>query len=192
MKMRRCVSAVILIIATLSIYGAGATDSFDAAYRETTFLMVEADLRLYHCHLSELSLHVLQPLQATVGLDSPASPGPTSPAILIAEEQVSYNVSLCRREAEESIRARLQVAEQELSERSIAQEKLKGFVAAWLSAMKVIPRTAPRTEELLAQQDNDRRRVMQKQSELEVELFWSLAHARGWVSLGSAHGDRQP
>ena len=58
--------------------------------------------------------------------------------------------------------------------------------------MKVIPRTVSKTETLLAQQDEDRRRVAQKQSELEVELFWSLDRARGWVSLDSAHGDRQP
>lgn len=30
-----------------------------------------------------------------------------------------------------------------------------------------------------------RRGIMQKQSELEVELFWSLDRARGWVSRGS-------
>ncbi len=192
MKMRHCASRVFLMIATLSTHDAGAIDSFDVAYRETTFLVVEADLRLHHCHLSELSLHVLQPPQATIGADSPACPGPTSPTALLTGEQAVSSVSLCRREAEESIRAKLQVAEQELSERPIAQEKLKGFVAAWLSAMKVIPRMVSRTEALLAQQEDDRRRIMQKQSELEVELFWSLDRARGWVSHSSSHGYRQP
>jgi hypothetical protein len=91
---------------------------------------------------------------------------------------------LCREEAEESIRARLQAAEQELLERPLAQEKLNGFIAAWLSAMKVIPRTAPGTEVLLSHQDDDRRGIMQKQSELEVELFWSLDRTRGGCPAG--------
>jgi hypothetical protein len=59
MKMCHCVAAVIVMIAPLVVHSAGATDSFDATYQETTFLMVEADLRLHHCHLSELSLYVL-------------------------------------------------------------------------------------------------------------------------------------
>jgi len=181
-----------LMIATLSTHGAGAIDSFEVAYRETTFLVVEADLRLHHCHLSELSLHVLQPPQATIGSDSQTSPGATSPTVLLTREQAASSVSLCRREAEESIKAKLQVAEHELSDRPIAQEKLKGFVAVWLSAMKVIPRMVSRTEVLLAQQEDDRRRILQKQSELEVELFWSLDRARGWVSHSSSRGDRQP
>ena len=185
MEMRSFVSAAILMIGSLSMHVAHATDTFDAAYRETTFLMVEADLRLHLCHLKEFSLHLLQPSQAATGADSPAPPGPTSQAIRIAEEHASYTVFLCRKEAEEAIRARLQAAEQELLERPLAQEKLKGFIAAWLSAMKVIPRTAPGTEALLSQQDDDRRGIMQKQSELEVELFWSLDRARGWVSRGS-------
>src|SRR4030095_12986408 len=92
----------------------------------------------------------------------------------------------CREEADEAIRTRLQAAEQELLERPLAQEKLRGFIAAWLSAMKVIPRTAPGTEVLLSQQDDDRRGIMQKQSELEVELFWSLDRTRGGVSRGRA------
>ena len=104
---------------------------------------------------------------------------------MIAEEHTLSNVFLCRKEAEEAIRARLQAAEHELIERPIAQEKLKGFVAAWLSAMKAIPRKAPGPEVLLVHQDADRRGVMQKQSELEVELFWALDRARGWVSRGS-------
>jgi hypothetical protein len=185
MKMRSFVFAAILMIGSLSMHVAHATDTFDTAYRETTFLMVEADLRLHLCHLKEFSLHLLQPSQAATGADSPAPPGPTSQAIRITEEHASYTVFLCRKEAEEAIRARLQAAEQELLERPVAQEKLKGFIAAWLSAMKVIPRTAPGTEALLSQQDDDRRGIMQKQSELEVELFWSLDRARGWVSRGS-------
>lgn len=192
MKMRHCLSTAILMMVSLASPGVSAVDSFDVAYRETTFLVVEADLRLHHCHLSELSLHVLQPPQASIGTDSQAFPGPTSPTILSNGEQAGSNVSLCRKEAEESIREKLQVAEQELSKRSIAQEKLKGFVAAWLSAMKVIPRMVSRTEALLAQQEDDRRRIMQKQSELEVELFWSLDRARGWVFHSASHGDRQP
>jgi hypothetical protein len=184
-KMRSFVSAIVLMIYTLSIHVAHATDTFDTAYRETTFLLVEADLRLHLCHLKELSLHLLQPSEATTGPDSSASSGPTRQRILLAEEHASDQVSLCRQEAEEAIRARLQVAEQELIERPLAQEKLKGFVATWLSAMKVIPRMATGTEVLLARQDDDRRSIMQKQSELEVELFWSLDRAHGWVSRGS-------
>jgi hypothetical protein len=72
-------------------------------------------------------------------------------------------------------------------ERPLTQEKLKGFIAAWLSAMKVIPRTAPGTEALLSQQHNDRRGIMQKQSELEVELFWSsIEHEGGCPAVHQA------
>ena len=79
------------------------------------------------------------------------------------------------------------MAEQELLERPLAQEKLKGFIAAWLSAMKVIPRTAPGTEALLSQQHNDRRGIMQKQSEREVELFWSsIEHEGGCPAVHQA------
>lgn len=184
MKMRSAVFAVILMICSLSSHVAHATDTFDPAYRETTFLMVEADLRLHLCQLQEFSLYLL-PSQATPGTEPSAPPGPTSHTILIADEYTLSNVFLCRKEAEEAIRARLQAAEHELIERPAAQEKLKGFVAAWLSAMKAIPRQVPGTEVLLAQQDADRRGVMQKQSELEVELFWALDRARGWVSRGS-------
>jgi hypothetical protein len=182
MKMRSFVFAAILMIGSLSMHVAHATDTFDTAYWETTFLMVEADLRLHLCHLKEFSLHLLQASQAATGADSPAPPGPISQTILIAEELASYDVFLCRKEAEEAIRARLYAAEQELLERPIAQEKLKGFVAAWLSAMQVIPRTAPGAEALLSRQDDDRRGIMQKQSELEVELFWCLDRTRGWAS----------
>jgi hypothetical protein len=184
MKMRSAVFAVILMICSVSSQVAHATDTFDPAYRETTFLMVEADLRLHLCQLQEFSLYLL-PSQATTGTESPAPPGPTSQAPMIAEEHTLFTVFLCRREAEEAIKARLQAAEHELIERPTAQEKLKGFVAAWLSAMKALPRKVPGTEVLLAQQDADRRGVMQKQSELEVELFWALDRAQGWVSRGS-------
>jgi hypothetical protein len=95
--------------------------------------------------------------------------------------------SSAAKEAEEAIRARLQAAEQELMEKPLAQEKLKGFIAAWLSAMKVIPRTAPGTEALLSQQDDDRRGIMQKQSQLEVELFWSsIEHGGGCPAVHQA------
>ena len=65
MKMRSFVFATILMIGSLSIHVGQATDTFDTAYRETTFLMVEADLRLHLCHLKEFSLHLLQPSQAS-------------------------------------------------------------------------------------------------------------------------------
>jgi hypothetical protein len=185
MKMRSFVFAVILMICSLSMHVAHATDTFDTTYRETTFLMVEAVLQLHLCHLKEFSLHLLLPSQAVTGADSPTPPEPTSQTILNAEEHASNDVFLCRKEAEEAIRARLQTAEQELLERPLAQGKLKGFIAAWLSAMKVIPRTAPGTEAILSQQDDDRRGIMQKQSKLEVELFWSLDRIRGWASHGT-------
>jgi hypothetical protein len=184
MKMRSAVYAAILMICSVSSHVAHATDTFDPAYRETTFLLVEADLRLHLCQLQEFSLY-LRTSQATTRPESPAPPGPTSQAIMSAEEHTLSTVFLCRKEAEEAIRARLQAAEHELIERPAAQEKLKGFVAAWLSAMKALPRKVPGIEVLLAQQDVDRRGVMQKQSELEVELFWALDRVRGWVSRGS-------
>jgi len=179
MKIRSFVFAAILMIGSLSMHVAHVTDTFDTAYWETTFLMVEADLRLHVCHLKEFSLHLIKPSQGVTGADSPAPPGPISQTILNAEEHASYDVFLCRKQAEEAIRARLHAAEEELFERSIAQEKLKGFVAAWLSAMKVIPRIAPGAETLLSRQDDDRKGIMQKQSELEVELFWCLDRTRG-------------
>jgi hypothetical protein len=179
MQMRSFVLAVILMICALSIHSAYASDAFDLSYRETAFLIIEADLRLHLCHLKEFSLHLFQPSHASIGAESPVPPRPTSQAILIAEEHASSNVFLCRKEAEEAIRTRLQAAEHELIERPIAREKLKGFVAAWLSAMNVIPRKASGTEALLAQQDDDRRSIMQKQSEVEVELFWSVDGLQG-------------
>jgi hypothetical protein len=185
MQMRSFVLAVILVIYALSIHTARASDAFDLSFRETAFLIIEADLRLHLCHLKEFSLYLLQPSHASIGPESPVPPRPTSQAILIAEEHASSDVFLCRKEAEEAIRARLQAAEQELIERPMAREKLKGFVAAWLSAMNVIPRKASETEALLAQQDDDRRSVMQKQSEVEAELFWSVHGARGWISRNS-------
>ena len=141
--------------ATLSSRAAGAVDSFDAAYQETSFLLVEADLRLHHRQLSELSLHVLRPPEAAAVIEASPSSRSTSAATLPHAEQVSSLASFCRKEAEESIRTRLQVAAQELSARPIAQEKLKGFVATWLAAMKVISRAVSRAEALLAQQDED-------------------------------------
>ena len=179
MKMRSFVLSVILMICSLSMHAANATNTFDTAYQETTFLMVEADLRLHLCHLKKLSLYLPQPSQAPTGADSPAPPGPTSQAICITEEHALHTIFLCRKIAQEGIRARLHAAEQELLARPLAQEKLKGFIAAWLSAMKVIPRTAPGTEALLSQRDDDGRASMQKQSEIEVELFWSSIEHEG-------------
>jgi hypothetical protein len=67
MTMRGVVIAAILMIGSLSMHVAHATDTLNTAYRETTFLMVEADLRLHLCHLKEFSLYLLclhRPLQA--------------------------------------------------------------------------------------------------------------------------------
>jgi hypothetical protein len=189
-KLRYDIATVILLLAALPTHGTGAMGSSDLAYPETTFLMLEADLRLHHCHLSEFSLHVQQPLRAMIEPDSLAFSSPARPALLITGEQPPIAVSLCREEAEGSIRARLQASEQELAGRSVAQEKLKAFVATWLSAMKVIPRIMSGTEVLLAQQEDDRRRIMQKQSEIEVELFWSLDRARGLASHRALDADR--
>jgi hypothetical protein len=126
MKIQSAVFAVILMICSLSSHVAHAIDTFDPAYRETTFLMVEADLRLHLCQLQEFSLYLL-PSQATTETESPAPPGSTSQALMIAEEQTLSTVFLCRKEAEETIRARLQAAEHELIERPTAQEKLVVF-----------------------------------------------------------------
>jgi hypothetical protein len=45
--------------------------------------------------------------------------------------------------------------------------------------MKVIARMAPGAEALLSQRDDDGRASMQKQSEIEVELFWSSIEHEG-------------
>jgi hypothetical protein len=123
MQMRSFVLAVILVIYALSIHTARASDAFDLSFRETAFLIIEADLRLHLCHLKEFSLYLLQPSHASIGPKSPVPPRPTSQAILIAEEHASSDVFLCRKEAEEAIRARLQAAEQELIERPMARER---------------------------------------------------------------------
>jgi hypothetical protein len=132
MKMRSIVFAVVSSICFLSIPVALATDAVHTPHRETTFLMVEADLRLHLCHSKEFSLQMLrQPSRAAIATDSPAPPGPISLAMLIPEEHILREVSLlCRKGAEEVIRTRLQAAEQEPVERPLAREKPKGFVAA--------------------------------------------------------------
>jgi hypothetical protein len=105
---------------------------------------------------------------------------------LAHEQERAFNDALsCRQEAENAIKARLQQAEQELSQKPAAQEKLKGLVAAWLSAMNVIPRTAFSHDALFSQQEDDRRTIRQRQSALEVELFWSLDQPHGWMSRGA-------
>jgi hypothetical protein len=71
---------------------------------------------------------------------------------------------------------------QELSHTPATQEKLKGLVAVWLSAMKVMPRTSLSTDALLARQDDVRRAIRQRQSELAIELFWSYDQPHGWES----------
>jgi hypothetical protein len=189
MKMRSVIFGVLfalLIICPLRIYAAVATDTFHAAYQQTTLLTLEADLRLHLCHLKEFSLHLLiQPPDITEGTDSPTPLRPLGHATAIQQEHALQDAFLCREEAVQALRARLQEAEQELAEKVAAQEKLKRFVAVWLSAMEVIPRTAPGRDALLSQQDDDRRSIRQKQTELELELFWSFDRSQGWVSRSS-------
>jgi hypothetical protein len=91
---------------------------------------------------------------------------------LAHEQERAFNDTLsCRQEAEDAIKARLQQAEQAFSPKPAAQEKLKGLVAAWLSAMKVIPRAAFSHDTLFSPQEDDCRMIGQRQSELEVELL---------------------
>jgi hypothetical protein len=195
MKVRSVVFGVLfalLIICPLPIYAAAGTDILHATYQQTTLLTLEADLRLHLCHLKEFSLHLLiQPPDVAEGTDSPTPLRPLGHAIAIQQERALQDAFLCREEAAEALRARLQEAEQELAEKVAAQEKLKRFVAIWLAALKVIPRIAPGRDALLSQQDDDRRSIRQRQTELEVELFWSADVQSSGASPINVCGDQK-
>lgn len=100
-------------------------------------------------------------------------------------EQVLRDIWLCRIETEEAIRARLPEAQQELAKDPVAMEKLKGLMAAWLAALKMLPRMSLSAGALLAQQDSECQLIRQKQTELEVELFWSGNQPNAWTSRSS-------
>jgi hypothetical protein len=183
MKVRSIVLSTLLMISVLPIHAAVSADTFPIQYQHTTMLMLEADLRLHLCHLKEFSQTLLVPApETTIETNSRTHVGSLGNTLANEQEHAFNETLLCRKEAEDAIKAKLVEAEQELSQRPVPQEKLKGLVAAWLAAMKVIPRTMLSKEALLSQQDEDRKALRQRQSELEVELFWSLDQPRGWAS----------
>lgn len=186
MNVRSIVVVTLLLIAASPIPATVSTDTFRMRYQHTTMLLLEADLRLHLCHLKEFSLHLIVfPPDPLAGTDS-LMDGRGLGNILPNEQAHAFDETLlCRKEAEEAIKARLPGAEQELSEQPVALEKLKSLVAAWLASMTVIPRTMLSKEALLSRQEEDQRTIRQKQSELEVELFWPLNQPRGWASRGS-------
>jgi hypothetical protein len=183
MNMRSIAFCVGLLVLLPPPRPTGALDTIPVAYQQTILLMLEADLQLHFCHLKEFSLYLaVHPSEDASDMDATTQMRPAGNPLTTEQELALNDILICRKEAEEAIRSRLPKAEQELSHESTAQEQLKGFVAVWLAAMKVIPRTSLSKDALLARQDDDRRVIGQKQTAIEVELFWSHNRPHEWAS----------
>jgi hypothetical protein len=78
---------------------------------------------------------------------------------------------LCAEEAVTAVKSKFKKAQAELSKRPSAVEKLKGYIAAYLSAMGRIPRAelTPRVLETLQKQEQ--KIVKDREAELDVELL---------------------
>ena len=83
--------------------------------------------------------------------------------------------SLCAEEAVTAVKPKFKKAQAELSKRPSAVEKLKGYTAAYLSAMGRIPRAelTPRVLETLQKQEQ--KIVKDREAELDVELLSGAA-----------------
>jgi hypothetical protein len=186
MRVGDVVMGLSLLMAMVSAPSAHTAEAFKMAYKHTIFLITEADIRVHLCHLRELALqkHLHNPEidQATL---LTRNMRPIGDGVTNEREQVLRDVLLCRTEAEEAMRARLHEAQQELAKDSVAHEKLTGLIAAWLGALKMLPRMFLSTDALLAQQESERQLIRQKQTELEVELFWSGDQPSTWASQSS-------
>jgi hypothetical protein len=138
------------------------------------------------CQLRELALqrHLHDP-EIDRGTFPTRNMWPIDSGVTNEGEQVLRDIWLCRIETEEAIRARLPEAQQELAKDPVAMEKLKGLMAAWLAALKMLPRMSLSADALLAQQDSECQLIRQKQTELEVELFWSGNQPNAWTSRSS-------
>jgi hypothetical protein len=177
--------AAVVLCAWLGPQNLGA-ETFRPEYQQTLLLMTEVDLRLHLCHLQEFVLYIqLQPREVHDELLSGPPAWTLDTPLEELQGQALTEVLTCKSEAEEAIKVKLAQAEHELLNNPLAQEKLKGLVAAWLSALKVIPRMLLRKDELLSQQDSDRRALREQESALEIELFWSSSQPHNRLSRHS-------
>jgi hypothetical protein len=88
MNARSIAFGVWLSMFSLPIDATIAIDSLQAAYHQTTMLMLEADLRLNLCSLKEFSLYRLEhPSENTVGIDSSAHLWPQNHTLTTAQKR---------------------------------------------------------------------------------------------------------
>jgi hypothetical protein len=186
MKVGDVAMGLSLLMAVVVAASGHTAEVFKMEYKHTLFLITEADIGVHLCHLRELALQRrLQDPESDRGTFPTRNMWPIDPGVTSEREQVLRDIWLCRVETEEAIRARLPEAQQELAKDPVAEEKLKGLMAAWLAALKMLPRTSLSVDALLAQQDSERQLIRQKQTELEVELFWSGDQPNAWTSRSS-------
>ena len=77
----------------------------------------------------------------------------------------------CRDEAIAALKKQLPKARQELAKNPRAVEKLNSYAAVFLSTMSAIPRFPSSARVLALMQQQDKRKLQEKESELDVELI---------------------
>jgi hypothetical protein len=77
----------------------------------------------------------------------------------------------CASEGISALKKQLPKARQELGRSPRAVEKLNSYAAMYLSAMSAIPRVAPSNRSLEQLQAADKRKIRDKEAELDVELL---------------------